>query len=197
MGSKWTFDWLSYIKDNPNSPLADVEYYIMGGGTRDFTGFDANSRTYAFQLFDQTKLTRISTSPIAYEMLSRDGTRKIFAQSNAATGSERKVFLTKLVDPFGNSVSLSYDEHMRIVEITDAIGQTTQILYQNTDIYKITMVTDPFGRSAKFEYEPDNPLHRLWKITDPEGIWSQFEYDAGDFITSSHDSLWSDQFLQS
>ena len=33
-GPKWTFDWLSYITDNPFSPAADVTYYIMGGGTR-------------------------------------------------------------------------------------------------------------------------------------------------------------------
>jgi len=35
-GPKWTFDWLSYITDNPLSPSADVNYYIMGGGTRTF-----------------------------------------------------------------------------------------------------------------------------------------------------------------
>ncbi|HLH56683.1 MAG TPA: cysteine peptidase family C39 domain-containing protein, partial [Verrucomicrobiae bacterium] len=38
-GSKWTCRWISYITDNPQNQLADVTYYIMGGGTRTFTRF--------------------------------------------------------------------------------------------------------------------------------------------------------------
>ena len=76
-GPKWTFDWLAYITDNPFSPFADVTYYMMGGGTRTFTDFRNNTQTYAFQQFDQTQLTR--TSPDTYEMLSRDGSRKVFS----------------------------------------------------------------------------------------------------------------------
>src|SRR5205085_467848 len=77
-GSKWTFDWLSYITDVPSSPSADADYYIMGGGTRTFTRFDSVTKTYAFQRYDQTKLTR--TSPDSYEMVSRDGSKKVFSQ---------------------------------------------------------------------------------------------------------------------
>jgi RHS repeat-associated protein len=179
-GPKWTFDWLSYIKDNPANPAADVEYYIMGGGTRTFTGFNSNAQSYAFQQLDQTKLTR--TSPTSYEMLSRDGTRKVFNQPDGAIGTSRKVFLTQLIDPFGNTVSLSYDANMRVVNITDAIGQVTMLSYDHpTDIFKITKVTDPFGRSATFEYDASD---RLIKITDVIGITSEFTYNAGDFITT-------------
>src|SRR5262249_7401194 len=78
LGPKWTFDWLSYITDNPTSPAADVNYYKMGGGTRTFNDFDVGTQTYAFQQFDQTKLTR--TSPNSYEMLSRDGSKKVFSR---------------------------------------------------------------------------------------------------------------------
>ena len=95
-GPKWTFDWLSYITDNPFNPAADVEYYIMGGGTRTFTGFNSDTQTYSFQQFDQTKLTR--TGPNSYEMLSRDGTRKIFSQPDGSIGTSRKIFLTRLID---------------------------------------------------------------------------------------------------
>ena len=109
-GPKWTFDWLSYITDKPSSPTADVNYYIMGGGTRTFTGFDSGTQTFAFQQFDQTKLTR--TSPDTYEMLSRDGTRKIFSQSDGSDWEpSRKIFLTQLIDPHGNAVSLTYDDN--------------------------------------------------------------------------------------
>jgi YD repeat-containing protein len=155
----------------------------MGGGTRTFTGFDSRTGTYAFQQLDQTKLTR--TSPNSYEMLSRDGARKVFNKSDGSTGTSRKIFLTQLIDPYGNAVSLGYDpdpKKLRVMTITDAIGQVTTISYGHpTDIYKITRVTDPFRRSATFDYDAFN---RLTKITDVSGITSQFTYDAGDFITT-------------
>jgi RHS repeat-associated protein len=197
LGRKWTFEWLSYIKDDPNNLSSDVDYYIMGGGTRTFTGFVAaqppslNTGTYAFQQYDQTRLTRIS--PDSYEMVSRDGTRKVFSTpfselDPAVLGpSKRKIFLTKLIDPEGNAVSLSYDANLRLVAITDAIGQITTISYESPpeivplDIFKITKVTDPFGRFATFNYDHQG---RLIKITDVIGIVSQFTYDGGDFITT-------------
>ena len=91
-GPKWTFDWLSYITDNPSESCADVKYYIMGGGTRTFTGFDSGTQTFAFQQLDQTKLTR--TSPNTYEMLSRDGTRKIFSKSDGSIAPTRGRFFS-------------------------------------------------------------------------------------------------------
>src|SRR5262249_33222160 len=160
LGPKWTFDWLSYITDNPSSPAPDVSYYIMGGGTRTFTGFDIGSRTYAFQQYDQTKLTR--TSPDTYEMLSRDSTRKVFTLPDGSTGTSRKVFLTQLIDPAGNAVSLTYDNHLRLVRITDALGQVTALAYEHpTDIFKITKVTDPFGRFATFAYDASGRLIKI------------------------------------
>jgi YD repeat-containing protein len=175
-GLKWTFDWLSYIRDIPSTPEADVKYYIMGGGTRTFTGFIGGSQTSTFQQFDQTQLTR--TSPNTYEMLSPDGSRKIFSGPELPIGIERKIFLTQLIDPYGNAVSLSYDRDLRMISITDAIGQVTEISYDlPTDIFKITKVTDPFGRFATFGYDA---FGRLIKITDVIGLTSEFIYDADD-----------------
>jgi YD repeat-containing protein len=193
LGPKWTFDWLSYITDKPPSPFSDVEYYIMGGGTRTFTGFTsdpgANGATgsYAFQQFDQTRLSR--TAPNTYVMLSRDGSKKVFSQPfvepGRSGGTNHKIFLTQLIDPFGNTVSLSYDTNdandarLRLRTITDAIGQDTVLAYTDVaDEFKITSVTDPFGRVATFEYD----LGLLIKITDVMGITSQFSYGADDFI---------------
>jgi uncharacterized protein RhaS with RHS repeats len=57
----------------------------------------------------------------------------------------------------GNAITLTYDSTMRIVAITDAIGQVTTLEYGNTaDSFKITKVTDPFGRSATFDYNSSN-----------------------------------------
>lgn len=184
-GHKWTFDWLSFITDEPSNPPADVKYYIMGGGTRTFTGFNSGSQTFAFQQFDQTKLTR--TSPNTYEMLSRDGTKKVFSQVDGAVGSSRKIFLTQLIDPYGNAVSLSYDAHLRVITITDAISQATTISYDHpTDILKITKVTDPFGRFATFGYDASG---RLIKITDVIGLTSELTYDVDGANDSKSDFI--------
>lgn len=180
-GPKWTCDWVSYITDDPSNTLADVSYYIMGGGTRTFTGFDTNSETFAFQVYDQTLLTR--TGPASYEMLARDGSKLVFNQSDGAIGTARKIFLTQMLDPHGNAVTLSYDSDLRIVAITDAIGQVTTLSYGDTnDIYKITHVTDPFGRFASFDYDS---FGRLTNITDVIGLTSAFTYEGdGDFINT-------------
>jgi len=180
-GSKWTCDWISYITDNPRSLSADVDYYIMGGGTRTFTGFDTNKQTFAYQQYDETLLTR--TGADRYEMLSGDGSKLVFSQSDGATGTSRKVFLTQVLDPFGNAATLTYDANLRLVAITDAIGQVTTLAYGLTnDIYKITQVNDPFGRFATFDYDATN---RLARITDVIGMTSQFTYETNsDFINS-------------
>jgi RHS repeat-associated protein len=180
-GSKWACDWISYIMDNPQSLSANVTYYARGGGTRAFTGFNSGTQTFAPQQSDQTRLTR--TGPASYERHSGDGSKLIFSQSDGSIGTSRKIFLTQIVDPFGNSVTLSYDVNLRLAGITDAIGQVTTLTYGNpSDIYKITRVTDPFGRFADFAYDS---LGRLTNITDIIGLNSTFVYTgSGDFITS-------------
>ena len=78
LGPKWTFDWLSYITDDPSNPLADVRYYIMGGGTRTFKGSTVAPRpTRSSNLIRPGSPAR---RPNSYEMISRDGTRKVFSQ---------------------------------------------------------------------------------------------------------------------
>ena len=181
LGPQWTFDWLSYITDNPSSPMADVQYYRRGGFARFFTGFDPATQTYAYQQYDQTKLVRTTAS--SYEMTLPDGSKLVFSQSDGSVGTSRKIFLTQMFDPAGNAVTLTYDGNLRLVALTDAIGQVTTVSYTNAaDIYKITSVTDPFGRSANFGYDASN---RLARITDVIGLTSQFTYDSGsDFVNA-------------
>jgi RHS repeat-associated protein len=164
LGPGWTCDWTSYITDNPSNTLANVNYYARGGGTRAFTGFDTNTQSYAFQQYDQTRLTR--TGPGSYEMMWPDGSKLLFSQSDGSVGTVRKIFLTQVVDVFGNALTLTYDSFLRVVAITDAIGQVTTLDYGlpfmalggsqhvDSDAYKITKVTDPFGRFATFDYNP-------------------------------------------
>ena len=182
-GPKWTHDWFAYIGDSPLSPLADVKYFVGGGGARTFTGFATNTQSFAPQQFNQARLKR--TGPSSYEMLSPDGSKKIFGLRVFG-----RVYLTQVVDPAGNAVTLTWSGE-RLVALTDAIGQVTTISYDHPSTSElITKVTDPFGRFAIFDYgsfelrlDPDNNtntpivitnIYALTKITDILGIASEF-----------------------
>jgi RHS repeat-associated protein len=180
LGPKWTFNWLAFISDNPGSPSADVNYYTDGGGILPFTGYNSGSQTYANQIKSQALLTRTSAS--SYEMLFPDGAMNIFSQPDSTNGTSRRVFLTRVVDRYGNYVQISYDASFRVAALTDAISQVTVFSYTNaSDPLKITQVSDPFGRFATFAYDGNG---RLTNITDCANLSSQFGYDAGDFIQS-------------
>src|ERR1019366_8240385 len=103
-------------------------------------------------------------------------------ESDGATGSTRRIFLTQVIDPFGNAVQLNYDSQLRITNIVNAIGQAMTLLYTNTAYpFQITSVTDPFGRTAQLLY---NTNGLLMQITDVMGLVSQYTYGANQFITS-------------
>jgi RHS repeat-associated protein len=201
LSSKWTCDWFSYINDNPSNTLADVNFYVPGGGDRTFTGFNTNTQTFDYQLYDQTLLTR--TGPSGYQMLWPDGSQLIFSQSDGSAGTSRNIFLTQIIDPQGNALTLTYDAYLRIVSVTDAIGQVTTLNYgiaANTnyglpaDMYKLISVTDPFGRTATLNYipvlagyniiqdPPNQPIEKpfytwgLGSVTDVVGMASQVVY---------------------
>ena len=177
-GAKWTSDWLSYVIDDPQSPSRDVDLYNRGGGTETYTGFDTATRSYAPQYLNGAVLRRIA--PAGYERRLSDGSYEIFNRSDGSASFPRKVFMTRLIDPYGNAADLSYDADLRLTTVIDPLGQPTTLSYELPgDTLKITRVTDPFGRFATFEY---NDSGQLVRITDVIGLQSQFDYDTGDFI---------------
>jgi RHS repeat-associated protein len=192
LGQKWTFNWLSYIADDPTHPGGNVNYYVQGGGTQYYPGSSYNSTTKTYAADPDTHGTLQIVSPTNYTRFLPDGSRQIFSVPNAPiTATSRKVFLSQVMDASSNTLTFSYDSNYRLVAATDALGQVTTLSYGSTNandplFYQITEVTDPFERSAHFEY---NTNGQLAKITDIIGITSQFTYgtnDVGtmDFITS-------------
>jgi RHS repeat-associated protein len=181
LGAKWTFNWLSYIIDNPSNP-ATASQAVGGGGTVRYSGYNSATQTFAPQYDYQSSLRRTSTNPLRYELTYPDGSKDVFSLPDGSTVAPRKVFLTQRIDPAGNAVSLTYDGQLRITQIVDALGQVTTLAYElSGDPYKITKVTDPFGRHADFTYAGG----RLTKIRDVIGLESEFSYQGtGDFITT-------------
>jgi RHS repeat-associated protein len=180
LGPKWTFVWLSYVSDDPNSQLPLTSLYRSGGGAEIFA-YDTPSQSFLAD--PQSHAVLVKTGAASYERRLPDGSKEVFALSDGATSYPRRIFMTQLVDPAGNAVSVGYDASLRVTTLTDALGQVTNISYESpADPLKITRVTDPFGRFATFEYTNG----QLTKITDEIGIQSQFTYTAG---TDAIDSL--------
>lgn len=170
LGPKWNFDWLSYIQDDPASPGLNTFLY-WNGGLRPYSNFNSTTNTFDPQYRGKDLLVRVSAT--AYERRMPDGTKQHFELPDGGT-APRKVFLTRIVDPSGNTLQFNYDAQKRLFEVVDALGRVTRLSYElPTDPLKITKVTDPLGRSATFHY---NASFLLAQITDMGGISSTFSY---------------------
>ena len=184
LGPKWTFNWLSYVTDDPNNTSANATVYVAGGGAEKYSGFDSGSQSY--QPDPQSHAVLVRTAPAAYEKRFPDGSKQVFILSDGSFSFPRKIFMTQWVDPAGNAVTIGYDGSFRVTTLTDALGRVTTIAYELPgDPLKITKVTEPFstGRYASFAY---NGNGQLSSITDEIGIQSIFTYatDGTNFITS-------------
>jgi RHS repeat-associated protein len=177
-GPKWSFDWISFVNDNPSNPNADVSIYLRGGGADFYTSFNPTTSTFATQIEKRRVLTR--TSANSYTLKFPDGSQQVFGWAVGAAPA-RRVFLTQMIDPQGNSVDLLYDGSSRLVGIRDSLGQVSTLAYEfGPDMYKVTKITDPFGRFASFQYDASG---RLTNIVDVIGINSSFSYQLNsDFI---------------
>ena len=192
LGDKWTFDWLSFVMDRGTANSQTTVFRRRGGqeiyqpenstsipGQIYTTYFNHDYESHA-QLLSNTGVGGVLMN---YQRLLPDGSQEIFSliQTDPVSGN-RLIFLTRIIDPAGNTVTINYDSQYRVVSVTDAIGQVTTLSYElSSDPLKVTKVTDPFGRSAVLTYNSQN---QLASITDPLGIVSQFSYGDSDFINT-------------
>jgi len=182
VGQKWTLNWLTYVTDDPSNPGANVSRYLSGGGAYYYTGYSSATGRFASQNTDGSVLVRTSQSPIIYQRQLGDGSIEVYSQSDGSASFPRKVFLTQLIDPQGNAITLSYDSQLRLTALTDATGRQTTFSYGVASFpLAITKITDPFGRAAALTYDASG---RLSSITDILGLTSSFVYDANSLVNA-------------
>lgn len=182
VGRLWTYDWLTYLEDDPVNAAASVTLFHSGGGVEVSVGFDAESGSYTRDIESRAQLVRTSSSPIRYERRHPNGAVDVFAQADGASSAPRRIFRTEAIDPQGQKLNFIYDASLRLAAVEDAIGQVTTLSYElSSDPLKITKVTDPFGRFASLEYDA---LGRLKRITDVIGLASELSYIAADFLVT-------------
>ena len=77
-----------------------------------------------------------------------DGSKEVFAQSDGATSYPRRIFMTQMVDPAGNTVAIGYDASFRVTTLTDALEPGYDLLLRAAE------------RSAQ-DHEGDRPVRPL------------------------------------
>jgi RHS repeat-associated protein len=193
-GPCWNCAWLSYVTA-PTSLGGTAYVNIRGGGqeTYDASTYTNTGSTYSGyhgyygnELQSQATLW-VGTSG-TYERRLPDGSKEVFGPTN----SGGFFFLTGIIDPQGNTVTLSYDTSFRLTSVTDALGLSTTLYYglspstpdpTNPLTYLVTQVKDPYLRSAYFGYTSYSGTYQLTCIKDVLGIKSQFTYGTGSAIT--------------
>lgn len=190
---QWVTSLVSYLEDNPANLSADVTVYLPDGGSEINTGYTstgASQGSFTRHRLRDSQLVRIGAGQ--YERLNPDGSKLVYDLAIGTLGPSRKVFLTKMVDAWGNALTFNYNTLMpgRIESLTDATGQSLYFFYENaTDTYLVTKVADNVSfaaatRKASFAYELQAGKMRLVSITDPVGIVSSFKYDATGFLNT-------------
>lgn len=189
LGPKWTHNWLAYVEDDPAAIGSNKTLRIVaGGGAQTQAKFNSSTGRFAPETDSGAVLSVTSLAPIVYTLTQPDGSQLVFAASNGGT-TTRRVFLSQLIDPQGNAVSLEYDTAMRLTTVRDAFQRATTLSYNwPGQPNLISAVSDPAGRSAGIEYAAGaDGIFRLLRITDAVKMQSSFEYgNAGtpDFITA-------------
>jgi len=169
LGPKWTFSFLACIKDDSTQPDADVAVCNPGGGGQVFHGL--GDGTFLPENNTQARLSRLPGN--GYLIAYPSGRQEFYELADRAWGL-RRVVLTRVQDPFGNSVRLTWNALLQLVAVQDAAGKTTTIAYEAPgDPLKITRVTDPFGRTTRFQYDATGMLAG---IVDSQGRVTNFAY---------------------
>ncbi len=182
VGPRWTFDWLSYVQDNFTSaypPYTWTRVHLRGQSMEYYGGQDY----LPYHWRSRAVLVKVSNDPVRYERRLPDGAVEVFElPDRGPTQYGRRIFLTQVIDPQGQTLTFTYDSQLRLVAVTDAIGQVSTVGYAHpSDPLKVTSVTDPFGRSATLGYDGQG---RLAKVTDVIGLTSTFTYGTEDFIAA-------------
>ncbi|MBK6686378.1 MAG: hypothetical protein IPG45_18055 [Deltaproteobacteria bacterium] len=183
--TSWVSTWVSYLEDNPSAPGSNINLRRPDGGGETHSGFSSGTQTYARDVRTGAVLHRLTAN--TYKKVYPDGREEYYEQYIGTTGTQRKVFLSRVVDPQGKQISVVYDGAYpsRIHQLIDAAGLSTNFTYSYPgQPYLVTSIADPFSRVSTFAYSNVGGALRLQSIQDPVGIVSSFGYNSAGEMTS-------------
>lgn len=111
----------------------------------------------------------------AYWLQERHGRTFKFGTNN---------LLTNIVDPYGQSMKLSYNSNNLVTNVTDWTNRSLTFGYSGTPL-QLTSVSDSAGRSVSYGYTGAD----LTSYADPEQKTNSYVYDTNHQIISTLDAL--------
>ncbi len=192
-GVSWNSPLQSFVEfdyDSWPTHLWSWIHYPAGSSDIEFTTAPWSYRGYMNNTL-RTVLTNANGQVTGMEVKYPGGIKDIY--DFGVTNSQTNVvyaFITSRTDSKGFTTRYMYDADaitnsvVRLTGIVDADGKTNTITYVSTNAYStnlIASVTDPFGRSATFDYD-DNGV--LTNVTDVAGLSSRFLYDDNGWPTN-------------
>ncbi|MFH8935923.1 DUF6531 domain-containing protein [Streptomyces griseosporeus] len=94
--------------------------------------------------------------------------------------------LLESIDPYGRSVSYSYDRSLHPVEITDQRGNTTSMTYDSAGRMLTRSAPSSLGYAESWTYDSAG---NITSHTDGRGNKTSYTYNASNQLTSSTDPL--------
>jgi len=152
-------------------------YYPTNAGSNPVTYAPAGS-TGVFNTLNKSTSSNVFTLALA-----NNGGSYTFGRAFSSGGSNYYA-LTKITDPFGQSLVLGYGSGSvpQLLTLADANGNTSSVTYNSAG--QASQVSDPFGASAQFSYTAVNGQNLLSAITDQAGYTSLLGYDGSGRLTS-------------
>lgn len=200
LGPQWTDNWDSYVVDDPGTSVGtqSIRMYAASGGSLSYSGYSASVSAWNPQPKTHETLTagQDMTHPV-YTRNLIDGTKLIYASPDGATTYPRRVYLTKVVDPQGNAVTLGYDAVYPVVpygfgaygygsngQATGSGGGVAIAAVSYPTGLALSTITDALGQVTHIQRDG---LLRIKEVDDPFGRAAHFGYNDYSDLTSVTD----------
>lgn len=178
-GNKWQFGYGIYVKeildqDGQVSSVKDIDLVKENGVRERFYGDESVEGSKRFTAFDG-KASYIKQIPGGYRFVNQSGTSKEFtyrASVGSPTAEFGAIYMSKMSDIHGETMTFAYDTNGRLTGITDALSRVTTLEYNAQN--RVFRISDPFGRSAIFGYDLAG---NMVEITDMGGYRSTLTYE--------------------
>ena len=120
-GRQWTHNWSGCIRINTAAAATVV---LRAGGSEDHPINPSDPSFGSIHPKSHSRLVKVS--PTRWDRLLPDGAKEVYEALTEPDVQGFGIFwLSQVIDPAGNAVTLQYDSDYRLSTITDALGQKT------------------------------------------------------------------------
>jgi RHS repeat-associated protein len=192
MGPKWTHSYNMRLiardhgqtphedlPENSDNQVSSIVYVDERGGEVIFglSGSGPISDRFALNPRGNHDLLDLTGGSTVYKLKFRNGSEYHFGNANLAT-KNTVARLTKIVDPYGNELNLTYNASGELQSVTDnlALAGRTGLSMTYYSSGQLKRIDDWAGRAWNYSYDAAGNLS---SFTDPLGAVTKYYYAAG------------------